>query len=182
MVLAAALSLHVTTCPPSRALERAHPAHPRYYYNKFWLHWSENWKCSTWGPTVALAFAGRGTGQHRARVAKKLLGQTFIHLWVQKPRWLHLHSMFITVLGKTEHHSLTRSPRWRRLSLAALGSKDLGGFLHLRLPGSLSLWEEKGSCRQACVANIGNSAILDRPRTYGKAVGYLNRKSGLSSA
>lgn len=31
MVLAAALSLPVTTCPPSKVLERAHPAHPRYY-------------------------------------------------------------------------------------------------------------------------------------------------------
>lgn len=80
MVLAAVLSLPVTTCPPSRALERAHPAHPRYHYNKFWFHCLENWKCSTWAHTAALAFAGRGTGQHRAHTAKKLSGQTFIHL------------------------------------------------------------------------------------------------------
>lgn len=39
MVLAAGLSLHVTTCPPSRALWKEHILHaPDNYYNKFWFH------------------------------------------------------------------------------------------------------------------------------------------------
>lgn len=38
MALVPVLSLHVSACPPSRALERAHPAHPRYYYNKYCFH------------------------------------------------------------------------------------------------------------------------------------------------
>lgn len=35
-------------------------------------------------------------GQHRVHVAKKLSGQTFIHLWVQKSRQLHLHRQSTT--------------------------------------------------------------------------------------
>lgn len=102
MALVPVSSLHVSACPPSRALERAHPAHPRYYYNKFCFQ-------RTCAPTAALTFAGRGW-QHRAHVAKKLSARTLIHIWTQKSRWFHLHSKCITVLGKTEHHSPTRSP------------------------------------------------------------------------
>lgn len=64
MTLAPVLSLRVSACPPSTALERAHPAHPRYCNNKFWFHWSENLG------SYSSPICREGTGQHRARAAK----------------------------------------------------------------------------------------------------------------
>lgn len=90
MVLVAVLSLPVTTCPPRKALERAHPA--QMLLQQILVSLVRELKVQHLGSLQPLHLQGGGEGSTEHALQNNLLAQTFIHLWVQKARWLHIYN------------------------------------------------------------------------------------------